>query len=332
MGGKSTIKSLIIAGFLLLFITIALSAIFTLTGYLSTTEKTNANILLVEGWLPSDGMEAAVNEFRTHSYDYIVTTGIEADFDGGFMYSRGFLIFYPREKLASNIKTGKHLIEVKASSELGGKNAACFSLFINDSVITNFKTSIKERNYSVNWEGSLANIDSITIEFTNDFVGDFGDRNLFIREIIIDKKIIIPTLNYSEYDIDELDGKERIKNDFTSYASKAKADINRLGVDTTFLIAVPGARTNINRTLSSALAVRNWLKRTNIKVTGINIFSYGMHARRTWMIYSKILGKTCNIGIVSLPDRLNQTRLEKTFETIRETLGIFYYWVILIPY
>jgi hypothetical protein len=332
MAGKSTIKTLIIAGSVLFFIILSFSAVFTFSGYLSTTEKINANILLVEGWLPPDGMEAACHEFRTHSYDYIVTTGLEADFDGGFMYSRGFLIFYPREKLSSNLKTGRHLIEVKASSEMGGENAACFRLYINDSVIANFTTSKREKNYPVYWQGSLATIDSITIEFTNDFVGDFGDRNLFIREIIIDKKIIIPTLNYSEYDIDDLDGKERIKNNFTSYASKAKTELLRLGVDTTFLIAVPGVRTNINRTLASALAVRDWVNKTNIKITGINIFSYGMHARRSWMIYSKILGKSFNIGIVSLPDNLNQTRTEKTFETIRETLGIFYYWVILIPY
>ncbi|HNW56153.1 MAG TPA: carbohydrate-binding domain-containing protein [Bacteroidales bacterium] len=323
----------------LLFITgilftglIILSVVFALTGFLNMNKKTNANILIAEGWLPSDGIQAACNEFKTIDYQYLLTTGLETDFDGGFMYSRGYLIFYPREILADNNASGKHIIEVSAFSELDGENAACFDLYINDTIFKAITTSKRIRKYEIAWKGRLSDIDSITISFTNDSFGDFGDRNLYIKSITIDKKIIIPILNYSEYDLNDLDGKDRIKNDFTSYAAKAKEDFERHGIDPHCIISLPAKKTSLNRTLASAIEVKKWLDTSSIKVTGVNIISYGMHARRTWIIYSKILGNKANVGIVSLPDNINLSRTDKIFRALRETLGILYYRLILLFY
>jgi hypothetical protein len=71
----------------------------------------------------------------------------------------------------------------------------------------------------------------------------------------------------------------------------------------------------------------------NINVKGINIISMGTHTRRTWMTYNKILNEKYEIGIISLPDyNYNHSRFFRLFKTIRESLGIAYYWLILIPY
>jgi hypothetical protein len=106
-----------------------------------------------------------------------------------------------------------------------------------------------------------------------------------------------------------------------------------MGIDSSLLIAIPGNKVKINRTLSSALAFRDWLKSTNIDIKGINIISMGTHTRRTWMTYNKILNEKYVIGIISLPDNIhNYSRLSKVLKTIRETLGIIYYWFILLPY
>jgi hypothetical protein len=59
----------------------------------------------------------------------------------------------------------------------------------------------------------------------------------------------------------------------------------------------------------------------------------GPHARRTWMTYNKILNEKYSIGIISVPDSdkpISDKR--KALNTLRETLGIIYYWFILIPY
>ncbi len=82
-----------------------------------------------------------------------------------------------------------------------------------------------------------------------------------------------------------------------------------MGIDSSLIIAIPGNKVKINRTLTSALAFRDWLKTTNIDIKGINIISMGTHARRTWMTYNKILNEKYVLGLflfriifITIPD------------------------------
>jgi hypothetical protein len=304
-----------------------------LSGYLSKSEQVKANILVVEGWLPDYALEFAYKEFQNKKYEYIITTGLKSYASYYKIYSNGFLIFYTKNQLAGIRDSCLHSIELDAFSELGGKHRAHFNLFINDSFAGDFLAQKRKKIYKVNWNGYLKDIDSIMVEFNNDHWGEFGDCNLFVKEIIIDHKIAISYQNNSEYDEYELDGKRRIINNYNSNAVFAKNQLFSLGIDSSLIKAVPGKRVRINRTLTSALAFHDWIKTTDIDVKGINIISIGTHSRRTWMTYNKILNEKYDIGIISLPDNSNQhSRIKRVFRTIRETLGIIYYWIILIPY
>lgn len=307
-------------------------ALHFLPSYLSKNKKVNANILLVEGWLPTSAIKMAYDEFQQNKYDYIITTGVVSGFKVSALDMNGYLIFYPKDLLPDNNEVKNHSIEIVAYSEMEGENCAQFNLFINSTLIASFKADKKERKYAAAWTGSVSDIDSIMVQFTNDALGEFGDRNLYVEKVIIDKTIKIPSLNYSEYDIGKLDGKWRTKSGIFSYAELARNDLIAMNMDVRSVIAVQGKMVKINRTLTSALAVADWLKTTDIKITGINIISYGMHSRRTWMVYNKVLNKSYKIGIVSLPDYKNDSRKKKLIKTVRESLGIVYYWFILIPY
>jgi len=325
-------KILIIVCLALLSGIIVFSIHFARTGYLSASEKIDGNMLLIEGWLTTNAIKAACAEYKIGNYDYIITTGIESDFDCGIVERYGYLIFYPKNKVALPTEPKSHLIEVRASGQYDEPNASSFNLFINDSLITNFRAPSVEKKYQAPWIGSLSDIDSITIELTGNNTGDYGDGILYVKEIIIDEKIKIPTLKYSEYDIGKLDNKDRIINNFTSYATKAKAEIGRLEIDTNSVIAISASKTHINRTLASALAVRDWLKTTDKKITGINIVSFDMHSRRTFMVYSKVLGKSYKVGIVSISAKTNLSHKKRIFKAIRETAGIVYYSFVLLFY
>ena len=304
-----------------------------LSGYLSKSEKVKANILIVEGWLPGYALKMAYEEFQKKEYEYIITTGLKYIMNYYMLSENGYLIFYPKNRFSGMDEFGPHLIEVEAISEMGGDYSAHFNLFINDSLAGSFFAEKRKKKYGINWEGSLNKIDSILVQFDNDKMGEFGDINLFIKDINIDHKITIPYLNNSEYDISKLDGKQRIINNYNSIAELARDGLLSMGIDSSLIIAVPGKKAMINRTLASALAVRDWIKTTDIDIKGINIISMGTHARRTWMTYNRVLQDKYEIGIISLPDNKSQYSHErKVFNTIRETLGIIYYWIILIPY
>jgi hypothetical protein len=47
---------------------------FESEAFLATTQRVNANVLVVEGWIGSEGVQAAETEFESGHYRYVVTT------------------------------------------------------------------------------------------------------------------------------------------------------------------------------------------------------------------------------------------------------------------
>lgn len=309
-----------------------LPVINSISDHLSKTSRVKANILLVEGWLLPYAIEMADNEFKNNSYDYVITTGIRIS--GYFQVSmNGYLIFYTHDKLKGIDTTENHTIAIDAYSDMEKEDCAHFKVFVNDLRVADFNADKKKRQYEITWKGRSAKIDSVMVQFDNDRFDEHGDRNLYVKEIVFDHKIHIPYQYNSVYDIGELDGKRRINNNFNSHAELARNALISLGIDSSLILAIPGKRVRINRTLSSALAFRDWLKTSNIEVKGINIVTEGTHARRTWMTYNKILKRNYEIGIISLPEYKEHPSWKyKVFKTLREAIGLVYYWIILIPY
>jgi hypothetical protein len=324
----SVIISIILLGYIFLK-----PAFNYLSGYLSKSEHIKANILVVEGWLPENALKMAYEEFKKNGYEYIITTGLKTSINYFGLYENGFLIFYPNNRFSGIKETGNHSIEVDAFSELDGENRAHFNVYINDSLIASFYAEKRKGKYTINWKGRLDMVDSIMVQFDNDSWGKFGDRNLYVKEINVDHKITIPYMDNSVYSVFYPGGEDRVKNNFNSNAELARNRLISMGINSSQIIATPGETVIVNRTLTSALAFRDWLKQTNKDISGINIISMGAHARRTWMIYNRILQEKYPIGIISLPDYIyTQSGIYRFIKNIRETLGIIYYWIILIPY
>ena len=315
------------SGFLLIFL-----VHFFYSGFPEKTKKTDANILTVEGWLPAPALEKVKNEFQHDGYDMLITTGLDLE-DNYFKVSmEGYLIFYPHIKFTGNQTDGYHTIEASVYSDLGGKGCAHFNFFVNNSLVADFLANKQKKKYGIRWKGKLEDIDSVMIQFDNDKLGPWGDINLNVKEIIIDHNIVIPYQFNSVYDIGSLDGKDRTINNYNSNAEQTRNELIRMGVDPSRIVAVPAEGTYINRTLKSALAFREWLKASKCTVKGINLISSGPHARRKWMIYSKILGKNYNVGIIYFPDINNHGFLKNILKELREFFGLVYYWIILIFY
>jgi uncharacterized SAM-binding protein YcdF (DUF218 family) len=135
------------------------------------------------------------------------------------------------------------------------------------------------------------------------------------------------------YDISDLDNKNRIVNDMNSNSELTAKRLYSLGIDTLRIIPIPGRKVMINRTLTSALALRDWMRESDIDVSGINIVSSGTHSRRTWITFKRVLDRSVNVGIISLPDTRNTGSDGIGYiKTLRETIAYIYYSILLIPY
>jgi Ca-dependent carbohydrate-binding module xylan-binding len=305
---------------------------FGFSGFPAETKKTDANILTVEGFQPEPALERVKDEFEHGGYDMLIITGLNLPRNYYEVSMNGYLIFYPKIKVTNTHADDFHIIEVNAFSELGGKNCAHFNFFVNDSLVGDFYAGKLKKKYGVSWKGKLEDIDSVMIQFDNDKFGKWGDRNLYVKEIIIDHKITIPYLYNSVYDIGSLDGKRRIINNFSSNAEQSRNELISMSVNPSRIVAVSPEGNYINNTLKSALAFRDWLKASKYDVKGINLISFGPHARRKYMIYNKILGKNYNVGIIYFPDYKNRDSLKNILNELREFFGLVYYRFILIFY
>jgi hypothetical protein len=316
---------------LLIFIFICQDSI---VNYLSSTHKIKADILLYEGWLPETAVEVAINEFKTNDYNLIITTGLKSDdLDFCMVPMNGYLIFYPASDLFKDEQIRIHLIEILAHSKMGGKYSSHFNFYVNDSLTAEFIADEKERKYSIKWTGALKDIDSVMVHFDDDYLDEGGDKNLYVKEIIIDNNIIIPYKFNSVYDVGRLGGTNRIINDYDTHGELSRNIIIRNGINSSSVVAVTGGRANINRTIKSALAFRNWLKTYDDKSDEINIISMGIHSRRTLVTYKSILGKKVKIGIISLPESEKPgIRKLKYLDILTEVLNLVYYRIILLPY
>lgn len=303
-------------------------------GYLSKTSRQEANLLVVESWMPDYAIDEALKEFQSGNYDLIITTGlITPDVEYFNMYSNGYLIFYPESILPPDSIKKRHLIEVTAHSKMGGRYMAHFNLHVNDSLKAEFMANDKIQKFAIDWVGSLDEIDSILVHFDNDYVDEKGDINLYVKEITIDNKYVIPYQFHTEFDMGRLDGNNRMNNNYRSNAEIIRNTLIDKGVDTNRVIAVTAEKTMINRTLSSVLAFREWKNEYHGKISGINVISLGTHSRRTWVTYQKIIGRKESVGVIALKENTTWKRkTDKYFIILKDFLEFLYYKFLLIFY
>ncbi|MEB3279056.1 MAG: YdcF family protein [Lyngbya sp.] len=91
--------------------------------------------------------------------------------------------------------------------------------------------------------------------------------------------------------------------EYKDFANLTAATFIKLGLDETQVIAVPGPDVIRNRTETTAIALRDWLKTSDLNIKSINLCSLGPHARRSWMVFKKYLHPDIQVGIISIPSK-----------------------------
>jgi uncharacterized SAM-binding protein YcdF (DUF218 family) len=90
-------------------------------------------------------------------------------------------------------------------------------------------------------------------------------------------------------------------NDYQTSASVGADLLKKFGVPSEAVQMVPSHVTGRDRTYSSALALRDWLRDQGISVGSFNVLTEDFHARRTRLLYEKAFGKDALIGIIAVP-------------------------------
>jgi hypothetical protein len=110
--------------------------------------------------------------------------------------------------------------------------------------------------------------------------------------------------------------------EYKNYAELAAATCIVLGFDRDKVVAVPATSVVKHRTAASAIALRDWLSSSTLKVNSINLYSFGPHARRSWLIFKEVLNPEIKVGIIAAePQDYNPQEWWKSSEGFRTVTG-----------
>jgi hypothetical protein len=82
----------------------------------------------------------------------------------------------------------------------------------------------------------------------------------------------------------------------------AASQLQNLGVDKGLIVALTFPEVPQHRTYASALVLRDWLKKSQPRTTGINVFTIGPHARKSLVLFKRALGPEIEVGVIAGTD------------------------------
>jgi hypothetical protein len=319
---------------LVFFLLIFIINIILLPKQLYKDKPVDAEIMIVEGWLPGYAFKMAIKEFHSGKYELMVTTG--NDMSDEFMMGSGGNLIFDLNWLKSKYNNKKtSSIRVNAFGTKADRQFPYFNILLNDTIIGGNFVRRKKNEYKYIIDIYLYQIDKIKIDFINDTYTRWKDRNLIISSIVIED-IEIPARSHCVfYDINNLKNFTEYEPRFINYADYSAFCLRYLGHNDS-IVALPVLNSNINRTYSCAQSFNKWYLSSSFKGKPVNIVSLGPHSRRTWMTYRRVLGKNADVGIIMVNnEKYNKNNWWKSLYGIKATIhemASYIYTLVTLPF
>ena len=114
--------------------------------------------------------------------------------------------------------------------------------------------------------------------------------------------------------------------DYGSYANYGASRLRDLGLPEA--IAVPSAPIQRDRTYSSAVALRDWMRAHGGVPRELTVVTFGPHARRSHLLFQKAFGDEASVGVISLTPREYDThRWWRSSAGFRDVTGEAIAWL-----
>lgn len=87
--------------------------------------------------------------------------------------------------------------------------------------------------------------------------------------------------------------------EYKTFAELSAATLKALGLKTEELVAVPTPDVIKDRTYASAIAFRQWLLNSDLKIKSINLYTFDVHSRRSWLLFKQALAPKIKVGVIA---------------------------------
>jgi hypothetical protein len=121
-----------------------------------------------------------------------------------------------------------------------------------------------------------------------------------------------------------------------TYAERAADYLRRHGVTSIPVVAVAAPESAQDRTFLSAVVVRDWLRSQGVTNEAVDLFSGGVHARRSRLVFQMAFGPEVAVGVLAAPPRryaLDRwwTTSEGVKAVLDETIGLAWTACCFVP-
>ena len=109
---------------------------------------------------------------------------------------------------------------------------------------------------------------------------------------------------------------------WNNFAELSASYLRRQGLHNVTLVAVPAPASAQDRTFLSAVMVREWARQSGTVLGSIDVFSSGVHARRSRMLYRMALGPDVEVGVLAArPQMFDAERWWTTSAGVKSVIG-----------
>lgn len=285
--------------------------------FLSLNKPVKSDLLLIEAWISPFEIEQALSVINSDTVAQAIIIGrkypdnqeqilslIRGKFitphsdhaennDGIWLLTNSALAFNCRQFSHAIVPDSLYIsVTAKGTAALG--YPAHFNLVINGKCIAGTFAGAVSKEYNFYIAAPEEGLQSLVIFFDNDvYHGQKEDRNLCISSLKINGAMFIAgtdnTFLIKEYG--------NYTNGFSSQAAEMRNYLVQLGANPQKVRFIEFDPVKKNQTLAASLAFTHFCKSQNI--SSVNILSSGLHCRRTWFTYKRVLGNDISVGVIN---------------------------------
>jgi hypothetical protein len=86
---------------------------------------------------------------------------------------------------------------------------------------------------------------------------------------------------------------------YKNLAEVAAATLKKLGLAPEKVVVVPTPPVTKDRSYASAAEIRRWLSNSDVKIESVNLLSWDVHSRRSWLLFKKTLEPKIKVGVIA---------------------------------
>lgn len=262
--------------------------------FLTAGKAVEADILVVEGWQSNEALAKAAREFRSGGYQTLITTG-------GRMMSSKYL--KQHHELRYTMKSGGFPKGAELLINGSGIDYASFELSMcgSDGWETKVTGQPQHFTYEIPCEAA-----SISIMSKNSREVDPETQNLFIKYVLIDwRNILSMDVTAERWVWQAVEGNGPMVGTgtllITDHATKSRNELVALGIPEEQIMIAPGGGNGMHRTRQNANGLKRAIDREGLTGRAMNLFTTGIHARRSRMLYEQALGQEMGVVVAKDP-------------------------------